>query len=56
MAAGHPPAKIASLLREHIGLTPWQAQQVANYRADLESLQGQRMKDCGPIYRTLWRG
>src|SRR4051812_13318872 len=38
MAAGHPPAKIAGLIREHIGLTPYQAQQVANYRADLESL------------------
>jgi hypothetical protein len=38
MAAGHPPAKIAIQLREHIGLTHYQAQQVANYRADLESL------------------
>jgi hypothetical protein len=38
MAAGHPPAKIASLIRENIGLTPYQAQQVANYRADLETL------------------
>jgi hypothetical protein len=38
MAAGHPPAKIASLLREHIGLTPYQAAQVENYRADLETL------------------
>jgi hypothetical protein len=38
MAAGHPPAKIASLVREHIGLTPYQAQQVANYRSDLETL------------------
>src|SRR4051812_6379645 len=36
MAAGHPPAKMASLIREHIGLTPYQASQVANYRADLE--------------------
>ena len=38
MAAGHPPAKMASLVREHIGLTPYQAQQVQNYRADLETL------------------
>jgi hypothetical protein len=38
MAAGHPPAKIASLVREHIGLTPYQASQVANYRSDLETL------------------
>jgi hypothetical protein len=38
MAAGHPPAKIASQVREHIGLTPYQAQQVANYRSDLETL------------------
>jgi hypothetical protein len=38
MAAGHPPAKIASLIREHIGLTPYQAQQVANYRSDLKTL------------------
>src|SRR4051812_37130665 len=38
MPAGHPPARIASLIREHIGLTPYQAQQVQNYRADLESL------------------
>jgi hypothetical protein len=38
MAAGHPPAKMASLIREHIGLTEYQAQQVANYRADLETL------------------
>ncbi len=26
MAAGHPPAKIASLVREHTGLTPYRAQ------------------------------
>jgi hypothetical protein len=38
MAAGHPPAKIASMIREHVGLTPYQASQVANYRADLETL------------------
>jgi len=38
MAAGHPPAKMASLIHEHIGLTPYQAQQVQNYRADLETL------------------
>jgi hypothetical protein len=38
MAAGHNPAKIASLPREHIGLTPFQAQQVQSYRADLEAL------------------
>jgi len=38
MAAGHPPARIASLIREHIGLTPYQAQQVQNHRADLETL------------------
>jgi hypothetical protein len=38
MAAGHPPAKMASLIREHIGLTEYQAQQVANYRADIETL------------------
>ena len=38
MEAGHPPAKMASLVREHIGLTPYQAQQVQNYRTDLESL------------------
>ncbi|UEM24373.1 hypothetical protein JL100_032640 (plasmid) [Skermanella mucosa] len=38
MSAGHPPRKIASMVREHIGLTPYQAQQVANYRADLEVL------------------
>jgi hypothetical protein len=38
MAAGHPPAKIAIQLREHIGLTPYQASQVANYRADLEGV------------------
>ena len=25
MAAGHPPAKMATLIREHIGLTPYQA-------------------------------
>jgi len=29
---------MASLIREHIGLTPYQAQQVANYRTDLETL------------------
>jgi hypothetical protein len=38
MAAGHPPAKMAILIREHIGLTPYQAQQVQNYRTDLETL------------------
>ena len=38
MAIGHPPAKMASLIREHIGLTPYQAQQVQNYRTDLETL------------------
>jgi hypothetical protein len=38
MAAGHPPARMASLVREHVGLTPYRAQQVQNYRADLEAL------------------
>jgi hypothetical protein len=38
MAAGHNPAKMAILVREHIGLTPYQAQQVQNYRTDLETL------------------
>jgi hypothetical protein len=38
MAAGHPPAKMAILIRENIGLTPYQAAQVQNYRADLETL------------------
>jgi hypothetical protein len=38
MAAGHPPAKMAILIRENIGLTPYQAAQVQNYRTDLETL------------------
>ena len=38
MAAGHPPAKMAITIREHIGLTPYQALQVQTYRADLETL------------------